>query len=76
MVPAANELLLRSNDLQGGSGTLIDVDVARAGWEYTGLTVVRLASGESWKAKVITIPMAIKPTINQTNQSPRMMHWL
>jgi 5-deoxy-glucuronate isomerase len=48
VIAAANELLLRSNDLQGGSGTLIEVDVTRAGWDYTGLTVVRLSSGESW----------------------------
>jgi 5-deoxy-glucuronate isomerase len=45
---AANSLLLKSNDLHGESGTLIDVDVESAGWEYTGLTVIRLASGESW----------------------------
>ncbi len=44
----AKSLLLKSNDLRGGSGTLIDVDVERAGWEFTGLTVVRLASGEVW----------------------------
>ncbi len=39
-------LLLRSNDLGSGSGTLIDVDVARAGWDLTGLTVIKLAAGE------------------------------
>ena len=44
----ARSLLLKSNDLRGESGTLIEVDVERAGWEFTGLTVVRLASGEVW----------------------------
>lgn len=44
----ASALLLKSNDLRGGSGVLIDVDIERAGWEYTGLTVVRLATGEAW----------------------------
>jgi hypothetical protein len=33
------------------------------------------ASGESWEAKVMARPTAIKPIINQTNQSPRMMQW-
>ncbi len=44
----AQSLLLKSNDLHGESGTLIEVDVERARWEYTGLTVVKLASGEAW----------------------------
>ncbi len=44
----AASLLLKSNDLYGASGTLIEVDVERAGWEFTGLTVIRLASGEAW----------------------------
>lgn len=44
----AADLLLKSNDLHGESGTLIDVDIEQAGWEYTGLTVLRLASGEAW----------------------------
>ena len=44
----AQSLLLNSNDLHGASGILIDVDVERAGWEFTGLIVVKLASGEVW----------------------------
>ena len=44
----AASLLLKSNDLRGESGTLIEVDVERAGWEYTGLIVIKLASGEAW----------------------------
>lgn len=44
----ADALLLKSNDLRGESGILIDVDIDRAGWDYTGLTVVKLASGEAW----------------------------
>jgi 5-deoxy-glucuronate isomerase len=44
----AEALLLKSNDLRGASGILIDVDVERAGWEFTSLIVVKLASGESW----------------------------
>lgn len=44
----AAALLLKSNDLHGESGTLIEVDVERAGWEFTGLTVIKLVSGEVW----------------------------
>jgi 5-deoxy-glucuronate isomerase len=44
----AETLLLHSMDLHGEMGTLIDVDVARAGWEFIGLTVLRLSAGESW----------------------------
>jgi 5-deoxy-glucuronate isomerase len=61
VIAAANELLLRSNDLQGGSGTLIEVDVIRAGWEFTGLTVVRLASGESWTRSTGPDEVALVP---------------
>lgn len=42
------ELLLKSTDLNDRSGVLIEVDIARAGWEFTGLTVVKLAPGERW----------------------------
>jgi 5-deoxy-glucuronate isomerase len=45
---APGDLLLKSADLKDRSGVLIDVDVARAGWEFTGLTVVKLAAGERW----------------------------
>ena len=36
---ATDALLLKSSDLGQSSGTLIEVDVARAGWQFTGLTV-------------------------------------
>jgi 5-deoxy-glucuronate isomerase len=54
-------LLLRSNDLGSGSGTLIEVDVERAGWEYTGLTVVKLAAGERWEQKTGEDEVALVP---------------
>jgi 5-deoxy-glucuronate isomerase len=41
-------LLLKSADLGGGSGELINVTAESADWEYTGLIVVRLAAGETW----------------------------
>jgi hypothetical protein len=41
----ANALLLKSRDLGGTSGALIEVDVAGAGWEFTGLTVMKLSEG-------------------------------
>src|SRR5687767_10907439 len=44
----ANSLLLKSRDLGGTSGALIEVDVGRAGWEFTGLTVMKLGAGEHW----------------------------
>ncbi len=47
----ANALLLRSRDLGGASGALIEVDVARAGWEFTGLTVMKLGAGERWSRR-------------------------
>jgi 5-deoxy-glucuronate isomerase len=54
-------LLLKSNDLQGGSGILIDVDIDRAGWEFTGLTVVKLASGEAWTRSTGPDEVALVP---------------
>jgi 5-deoxy-glucuronate isomerase len=54
-------LLLRSNDLGAGSGTLIDVDVARAGWEFTGLTVVKLGAGERWERETGSDEVALVP---------------
>jgi 5-deoxy-glucuronate isomerase len=41
-------LLLKSADLGGGSGELINVTAESADWEYTGLIVVRLAAAETW----------------------------
>jgi 5-deoxy-glucuronate isomerase len=54
-------LLLKSNDLGAGSGTLIDIDVARAGWEFTGLTVVKLAAGERWRRETGPDEVALVP---------------
>ena len=58
-------LLLKSNDLYGNSGTLIDVTVESAGWEYTGLRVIRLASGEAYmqstgQVEVALVPLAVR----------------
>lgn len=54
-------LLLKSNDLGTSSGTLIEVDVERAGWEFTGLTVVRLAPGEGWQRETGSDEVALVP---------------
>jgi hypothetical protein len=45
----ADALLLKSRDLGGASGALIEVDVARAGWEFTGLTVMRALRRRIWR---------------------------
>ena len=42
----ANTLLLKSRDPEATPGALIEVDVTRAGWEFTGLTVMKLRAGE------------------------------
>jgi hypothetical protein len=60
-------------------GLTLNLTVARPDLEMIRLWLFRRlrlkrASGESWKAMVITMPIAIKPTINQTNKSPRMIH--
>lgn len=57
----ARTLLLKSTDLRGESGTLIEVDVERAGWEFTGLTVISLAPGESWSRATGTDEVALVP---------------
>ncbi|MGH2615517.1 MAG: 5-deoxy-glucuronate isomerase [Thermomicrobiales bacterium] len=54
-------LLLRSNDLHGGSGTLIEVDVESAGWQFTGLTVRRMSSGEAWTRSTGPDEVALVP---------------
>jgi 5-deoxy-glucuronate isomerase len=54
-------LLLKSNDLGSGSGTLIEVDVERAGWEFTGLTVIKLAPGERWSRETGPDEVALVP---------------
>jgi 5-deoxy-glucuronate isomerase len=55
------ELLLKSNDIGAGSGVLIEVDVERAGWEFTGLTVVKLAPGERWRRETGPDEVALVP---------------
>jgi 5-deoxy-glucuronate isomerase len=57
----ADTLLLRSNDLGSGSGTLIEVDVERAGWEFTGLTVIKLAAGDRWGRETGADEVALVP---------------
>lgn len=58
---APADLLLKSADLNDRSGVLIDVDVARAGWEFTGLTVVKLAAGERWSRETGADEVALVP---------------
>jgi 5-deoxy-glucuronate isomerase len=48
MITSADELLLHSENPAEGSGDLISVTVERAGWEYTSLTVRKMAQGERW----------------------------
>jgi 5-deoxy-glucuronate isomerase len=67
-------LLLHSADLGGNSGTLIDVDVERAGWEFTGLTVVKLGSGERWTRategdEVALVPLGGRCTVVSDGES-------
>ena len=57
----ANALLLKSHDLGDSSGTLIEVDVARAGWEFTGLTVMKLGAGERWSRETGPDEVALVP---------------
>src|SRR3954452_3658748 len=57
----ANALLLKSSDLGGTSGALIEVDVAGAGWEYTGLTVMKLGAGERWSRETGLDEVALVP---------------
>ena len=67
-------LLLRPNDLRGDSGTLIEVDVERAGWEFTGLTVKKFASGEAWTRstgldEVALVPLGGRCSVAANGQS-------
>ena len=67
-------LLLKSNDLHGNSGTLIDVTVESAGWEYTGLRVIRLASGEAYTQstgpeEVALVPLAGRCSVTAAGQT-------
>jgi 5-deoxy-glucuronate isomerase len=56
-----NSLLLNSADLGDASGTLIEVDVDRAGWEFAGLTVVKIAPGEHWTRSTGPDEVALVP---------------
>jgi 5-deoxy-glucuronate isomerase len=58
---APDDLLLRSADLPDRSGVLIEVDVERAGWEFTGLTVIKLAAGERWSRETGEDEVALVP---------------
>jgi 5-deoxy-glucuronate isomerase len=71
---APGELLLKSTDLKDRSGVLIDVDIARAGWDYTGLTVIKLAAGERWSREtgpdeVALVPLGGRCTIASAGQT-------
>jgi 5-deoxy-glucuronate isomerase len=58
---SAIDLLLRSNDVAGGSGELIAVSAESAGWEYTSLIVRRLAVAATWTASTGTDEVALVP---------------
>jgi 5-deoxy-glucuronate isomerase len=67
-------LLLRSSDLGTGSGVLIEVDSERAGWEFCGLTVVKLATGERWSRQsgsdeVALVPLGGRCTVTSAGTS-------
>ena len=71
---APDDLLLKSADLGDRSGIIIDVDVSRAGWEFTGLTVVKLAAGERWPRgtghnEVALVPLGGRCTVASAGQS-------
>jgi 5-deoxy-glucuronate isomerase len=70
----ANALLLKSRDLGSSSGALIEVDVAGAGWEFTGLTVMKLGAGERWSREtgldeVALVPLGGRCTVTADDQS-------
>ena len=70
----ADALLLNSRDLGGSSGALIEVDVARAGWEFTGLTVMKLGAGERWSREtgldeVALVPLGGRCTVASDGQT-------
>ena len=71
------DLLLKSANLGDRSGILIEVDVARAGWRFTGLTVVKLAAGERWSREtgpdeVALVPLGGRCTVESANQRWRI----
>jgi 5-deoxy-glucuronate isomerase len=57
----ANALLLNSRDPGVSPGALIEVDVARAGWEFIGLTVMKLRAGERWSRETGPDEVALMP---------------
>src|SRR5215207_10463497 len=70
----ANALLLRARDLGNATGALIEVDVERAGWEFTGLTVLKLGAGERWSREagpdeVALVPLGGRCTIVSQDQT-------
>ncbi len=48
MVNPEINLLIRSAEMADGAGDLIRVTPEAAQWEYTGLYVMRLDTGETW----------------------------
>jgi 5-deoxy-glucuronate isomerase len=74
MITSADELLLHSENLAEGSGDLISVTAERAGWEYTSLTVRKLAQGERWSfnsghEEVCLVPLGGRCTVRGTGET-------
>ena len=67
------DLLLKSAPLGNNSGVLIDVTVESAGWEFCGLTVVKLAPGETWSRpgnedEIALVPLGGRCTVTSGGQ--------
>src|SRR5512132_2721206 len=70
----ASTMLLKSRDPGVTPGALIEVDVARAGWEFIGLTVMKLGAGERWSREtgqdeVALVPLGGRCTVASEDQS-------
>jgi 5-deoxy-glucuronate isomerase len=54
-----NELLIRANPVHNGSGTMMDVDTKKSGFDYLTFEVKRLAPGESYSGETGTNELGI-----------------